>query len=131
MAGMTLDAAQAFARSWEAAWNAHDLDAVLAHFHDDVVFTSPLAPVMTGDPSGIVVGRDALRRYWETGLARVPDLRFEVLDVALGVDAVALRYRNQAGRTVTEVAQFRDGKVAAAAAFYLDADVLRQVGATE
>ena len=27
-----------FATAWVAAWNRHDVDAVLAHFHDDVVF---------------------------------------------------------------------------------------------
>jgi ketosteroid isomerase-like protein len=32
-----------FAEDWLAAWNRHDVDAVLAHFHDDVVFTSPVA----------------------------------------------------------------------------------------
>ena len=32
-----------FTENWLAAWNAHDLDAVLTLFHDDIVFTSPLA----------------------------------------------------------------------------------------
>lgn len=27
----------AFGDEWVRAWNAHDVDAVLAHFHDDVV----------------------------------------------------------------------------------------------
>ena len=35
--------AQGFAEEWAAAWNRRDVDAVLAHFHDDVVFTSPVA----------------------------------------------------------------------------------------
>ena len=30
-----------FAARWAAAWNRRDVEAVLAHFHDDVVFTSP------------------------------------------------------------------------------------------
>ncbi|EUA35825.1 snoaL-like domain protein [Mycobacterium xenopi 3993] len=32
-----------FSRRWAAAWNARDLDAVLAFFHDDVTFASPFA----------------------------------------------------------------------------------------
>jgi ketosteroid isomerase-like protein len=32
-----------FAREWEAAWNRRDVEAVLSHFHEDVVFTSPVA----------------------------------------------------------------------------------------
>lgn len=37
------EAAWAFASNWERAWNAHDLDAILAHFADDIVFSSPVA----------------------------------------------------------------------------------------
>jgi ketosteroid isomerase-like protein len=37
------DEAAAFAGQWVEDWNNHDVEAVLAHFTDDVVFTSPLA----------------------------------------------------------------------------------------
>ena len=33
--------ADSFAREWVAAWNDHDLDAVLSHYADGVVFHSP------------------------------------------------------------------------------------------
>lgn len=35
--------ATAFSQQWLQAWNAHDVESVLRHFHDDVVFTSPVA----------------------------------------------------------------------------------------
>ena len=35
--------ARAFVNSWVTAWNAHDLDAVLTHFADNVTFRSPVA----------------------------------------------------------------------------------------
>ena len=31
-----------YAEQWVQAWNAHDIEAVLDHFSDDVVFTSPV-----------------------------------------------------------------------------------------
>jgi ketosteroid isomerase-like protein len=34
---------KSYAHQWVRAWNAHDIEAVLDHFHDDVVFTSPVA----------------------------------------------------------------------------------------
>ena len=34
--------AQRFAEHWYAAWNAHDLTAILAHYADDVEMVSPL-----------------------------------------------------------------------------------------
>ena len=109
---MTHDDAHRWAEEWVSAWNRHDVDAVLAHFADDVEFCSPVAATVTGDPSGVVHGRDALRRYWTTALAARPDLHFELDDVHLGVDCISIQYRNQAGRHVTEMAVFDgDGMV--------------------
>jgi hypothetical protein len=34
--------AAAFVDDWLAAWNSHDLGRILAHFADDVTFTSPV-----------------------------------------------------------------------------------------
>jgi hypothetical protein len=110
---MTHDEALAWARRWIDDWNRHDVEAVLAHFADDVEFVSPVAATVTGDPSGVVLGKDALRAYWTTALGSRPDLHFELDDVHLGIDAIAIRYRNQAGRSCTEVAVFdADGRVA-------------------
>jgi hypothetical protein len=38
-----------FAARWERDRNAHDLDALLAHFAPDVVFTSPVAAQLLPD----------------------------------------------------------------------------------
>ena len=43
MPGMDSDGAQRFVIGWLAAWNDHDVEAVLAHFAEDVVFSSPFA----------------------------------------------------------------------------------------
>jgi hypothetical protein len=50
-----------FALGWIDAWNAHDLDAVLAHFRDDFEFSSPLISDFAGEPSGPLLGMDAVR----------------------------------------------------------------------
>jgi len=51
---MDEDFAQQFAAEWLDAWNAHDLDAILGHFSDDVIFTSPLAQrIVEGSDGGI------------------------------------------------------------------------------
>ena len=48
-----------FSREWVAAWNCSDVEAILAHYADDVVFVSPLAATATG--SAEVHGKDKLR----------------------------------------------------------------------
>src|SRR5579863_4666674 len=59
-----------FARHWEAAWNRRDVEAVLAHFAEDVVFTSPVAQQIGFARSGIIQGKSELRRYWLAALEK-------------------------------------------------------------
>ncbi|MFE7354455.1 nuclear transport factor 2 family protein [Streptomyces sp. NPDC057543] len=108
---MDLEFARAFAAQWEDDWNSHDLDRVLAHYHEDVTFSSPVMARFTGDPSGTVHGREALRRYWAAALERIPELKSEVVDVRASVHALVIDYRNQIGGRVSEVLTFRDGLV--------------------
>jgi ketosteroid isomerase-like protein len=103
--------AVAFSRQWVAAWNAHDVEAVLQHFHDEVVFTSPVAARLLPDSSGVVVGKAALRDYWTRALRRVPNLRFVVEGVYQGVDTIVIAYRNQDDGLVSEVLRFDGGLV--------------------
>ena len=98
--------AQRWAEQWIDEWNRHDVDAVLAHFADDVEFSSPLVVQVMGHADGIVRGKDELRTYWTTALAARPDLRFELVDVQLGAGCLAVRYRNQAGQLATEIEVF-------------------------
>src|SRR5476649_1022797 len=95
--------AQTFAESWLQAWNAHDLDAVLSHFTDDVVFTSPIAAKIVEGSEGVIRGKAALREYWQEGLRRIPDLRFELLGIYVGQTTLVINYRNQSGGLVNEV----------------------------
>lgn len=102
---------KAFADQWCAAWNAHDLNRVLAHFHDDVIFTSPIAASLLPETVGVVRGKAALRAYWEEGLRRIPDLHFTVEAVFAGIDTLVIQYRNQKGVRVSEVLVFDAGLV--------------------
>lgn len=99
-----------FAQAWVEAWNRHDVEAVLAHFHEDVVFTSPVAARVVASSAGVIRGKAALREYWTAALAQLPDLHFEVLGVYRGVSTLVINYRNQAGTLVNEVLIF-DGEL--------------------
>lgn len=109
-----------FGETWIAAWNAHDLDAILALYAQDIVFLSPASIRITGDPSGRVVGKDALRSYWGRALEMTPDLRFTLKSIFNGVDGVAIRYHSsRTGAEVVEVHRLdAEGLVREAAAYY-------------
>ncbi|OBE93898.1 nuclear transport factor 2 family protein [Mycobacterium sp. 852002-10029_SCH5224772] len=106
---MNVDAV-AFSKRWAQHWNAHDVDTVLDDFHDDVVFTSPVAAKLLPETQGVVRGKAALRRYWVAALERIPDLRLTVEGVYQGVNTIVITYRNQNDDLVNEVLIF-DGDV--------------------
>lgn len=115
---MDLEFARRFATQWQDDWNSHDLERILAHYHEDVTFSSPMIARFTGDVSGTVRGKSELRAYWARGLELIPDLAFEVMDVRAGVDTLVIDYRNQIGGRVYEVLTFRDGLVSAGLGAY-------------
>jgi len=100
-----------FGREWEAAWNRRDIEAVLKHFHDDAVFTSPVARQIGFAEDGVVSGKDALRRYWTAALAQNPDIRFEVTAVYQGTNTLVIAFKNQKAMDRVEVLTFRRGLV--------------------
>ncbi|MEV0268385.1 nuclear transport factor 2 family protein [Hamadaea sp. NPDC050747] len=119
---ITKEWAAEFSRHWVDAWNSHDLEAILAHFHDDVVFTSPVAAQLLPDTGGVLRGKEALRAYWGKGLQAIPDLRFSVEAVFAGVSTIVISYRNQRGNVVNEVLIFDGDLVAQGHGTYLGQD---------
>ncbi|MDO8290130.1 MAG: nuclear transport factor 2 family protein [Parvibaculum sp.] len=119
---MDRDAAEAFARTWVAHWNARDLEAILGHYSEDIVFHSPRIAQVMGGNSASVFGKAALRDYWARALKASPDLHFEYDAVFTGSDALTILYRNQRGNRVTETFIFSaNGQVVRAIAAYAPA----------
>lgn len=95
-----------FTEEWQEAWNAHDVERLLAHYTEDVVFQSPYIVHRFQDPAGEVRGKEALRAYWSSGLVQQPSLKFTVDDVRASVDTLVINYRNQEDHRVSEVLRF-------------------------
>ncbi|UFH52085.1 nuclear transport factor 2 family protein [Spirosoma sp. KNUC1025] len=110
---ITEEFARDFAQKWIESWNSHDLDKILAYYTDDFVINTPMAAVLKPDSGGVVEGELAVREYWQVGLSRIPDLRFDLLDVLSGVQSVTIYYVNTAtNRRSVEMMFFSEaGKV--------------------
>jgi len=116
---MTENSAREFAREWIAAWNSHDLEAIVSHYAPNVALTSPVAARILGDPTGAVTGNAALRNYFKKGLDAFPNLQFELLDVMFGLSSIVLVYLNQRGTKTAEFMEFgQDGKIVRVVANY-------------
>lgn len=117
---MTLDFTRQ-AQEWLAAWNAHDLERILAHYTDDVELISPLVAKLTGRSGGVVRGKAALRDYFARGLQAYPTLQFDFTRLYPGVRSCVLEYRSVNGLRSAELMEFDDqGKVRRVLAHYSD-----------
>jgi len=107
---------------WLRDWNSHDLEALLSHYAEDVVFTSPVAAQLLHGSDGNIHGKAELRDYWAQGLRRIPDLHFEVVAYFVGLNTLVINYRNQRGGLVAEFLAFEGSEIVAGHGNYLSAD---------
>jgi ketosteroid isomerase-like protein len=107
----TLAAVDAF----NEAFNAHDVDAVMARMTDDAVFES------TSPPAGErYEGADAVRAAWVDFFAASPTAHFEAEDVIVAGDRCVVRWiytwtdddGTPGSIKGVDVLRVRDGKVA-------------------
>ena len=97
-----LATARRLASEWCDAWNRGDLDGIMAHYTDDVRLCSPMVERSHGIADGWIAGKERLREYFAIGL-QSPGLHFELVDVLLGVNAMAVVYRRETGALVTDL----------------------------
>lgn len=111
---------QCFSKEWESAWNSHDLDWILSHYSDGIVFRSNKAIPLVGN--GEITGKKNLKAYWQQALRSQPNLKFEVLEVFRGYRMMVILYKNHKSIRATETLYFDEkDKVVNAAACHHEA----------
>jgi ketosteroid isomerase-like protein len=105
---VTPEIARRVADAWVKAWNDHDLEAILSHYADPLHFTSPQVVKRMGRLDGTLRSKTELREYFGQGLRAQPTLHFDLADVLVGMDSIALCYRNHRGQRAVEVMHLND-----------------------
>jgi ketosteroid isomerase-like protein len=90
------------AKRYYEAWNAHDLDLIMALYAEDIEFCSPYAMALQLSPDGVLNGKDAVRLYFQKALERAPELRFVPESLCVGARGHTLIYRNHRGERAAE-----------------------------
>jgi predicted ester cyclase len=109
----------AFATQWIADWNAHDLDAILAHYTPDVEFHSPKVAHFTQGAQTHFGDREALRPYFARAFEIRPNLRFDIVNVVEDAAGLAIIYRTERGATAVELMDLNaNGQVTKARVLY-------------
>lgn len=79
------------AERWLAAWNARDLERILALYAPDARHTSARVRAL-GGAEDTLQGVEAIRDYFRRGLAEYPSLQFDPISVSTGPRTVAIEY---------------------------------------
>ncbi len=116
---ITEEFAARFAVAWYAAWNAHDIDAIMACYAPGISHSSPFIKRYNGTDDLTLEGKEAVREYFARALARNPTLRFDPRDITVGMASVILVYTRMTGDLAAEVFWFDDaGKIVRSVSHY-------------
>lgn len=110
------------AQRWFAAFNTHDLEALLVLYADDAKHFSPKLKLRRPETCGWVRGKDALRDWWRDAFDRLPTLRYEVLELTVDYARVFMEYiRHVEGEEdlrVGEVLEIKEGMIVASRVYH-------------
>ena len=110
------------AHRWFAAFNAHDLEALLALYAEDAQHYSPKLKLRQPGTNGLINGKEALRAWRRDAFDRLPTLRYEVVKLTSDDEQVFMEYiRHVAGEEdlrVGEVLEIRDGSIVASRVYH-------------
>ncbi len=112
----------AIAHSWFAAFNAHDLEALLALYADDAQHYSPKLKVRQPVTKGVIAGKPSLRAWWRDAFDRLPSLRYDVVRLTVDEGQVFMEYirhvSDEEELRVGEVLEIRDGLIVASRVYH-------------
>jgi hypothetical protein len=80
------------ADQWFAAFNAHDLEALLSLYDDNARHYSPKLKVRRPETNGLVQGKHALRDWWQDAFDRLPSLHYKLNRLTANNSRVFMEY---------------------------------------
>lgn len=103
------------AHLWFEAFNAHNLEKLLSLYDDEAQHFSPKLKIRHPETNGLVIGKDALRSWWQDAFDRLPSLHYKVTSLTANSDRVFMEYtrsvEDEIEMLVAEVLEIKDGKI--------------------
>lgn len=110
------------ALKWFAAFNSHNLEDLLALYHDQAEHFSPKLKIRRPETKGLVTGKAALRDWWQDAFERLPELHYKVTSLTANNDRVFMEYIRQVpgeeDMLVAEVLEIKEGKIVASRVYH-------------
>ncbi|WP_413999981.1 nuclear transport factor 2 family protein [Flavobacterium sp. W1B] len=119
---MTPEKLQSIAFKWFEAFNTHNLEQLLSLYDDDAQHFSPKLKIIKPETNGFVIGKQAMREWWQDAFNRLPSLNYKVTSLTANGDRVFMEYvRSVEGEEnilVAEVLDVREDKIIASRVYH-------------
>ena len=110
------------AHQWFDAFNEHDIEKLLALYHDDAEHYSPKLKVRRPETWGLIMGKDALRDWWQDAFYRLPTLRYNPTTLTSNDNRVVMEYIRQVegepDMMVAEMLEVKDGLIVSSRVYH-------------
>ena len=119
---MTTQANLSIAQAWFEAFNNHNLEKLLSLYDDEAAHFSPKLKVRQPETNGLIIGKNALRNWWQDAFERLPTLHYKATTLTANADRVFLEYlrtvESENEMLVAEVLEIKEGKIIASRVYH-------------
>lgn len=119
---MTADKLQSIAFKWFDAFNNHNLEQLLSLYDDDAEHFSPKLKIRQPETNGLVIGKQAMRNWWQDAFNRLPSLHYKVTSLTANGDRVFMEYirtvDGEENMLVAEVLVVKENKIIASRVYH-------------
>ncbi len=110
------------AHLWFEAFNAHNLEKLLSLYDDEAEHYSPKLKIRHPETNGLVIGKEALRNWWQDAFDRLPSLHYKVTSLTSNPERVFMEYvrmvDGEENMLVAEVLEIKDAKIIASRVYH-------------
>lgn len=119
---MTSQKNLSIAHAWFEAFNSHNLEKLLSLYDDYAEHFSPKLKIRHPETNGLVIGKEAMKNWWQDAFNRLPTLNYKVTSLTANSDRVFMEYirtvENEEDMLVAEVLEIKDGNIVASRVYH-------------
>ncbi len=119
---MTSQKNLSIAHAWFEAFNSHNLEKLLSLYDNEAEHFSPKLKIRHPETNGLVMGKNALRNWWQEAFDRLPTLNYKVTSLTANSDRVFMEYvrtvQNEGDMLVAEVLEIKEGVIVASRVYH-------------
>ena len=113
---------QQIAIKWFDAFNTKNLEKLLELYDDEAQHFSPKLKIRQPETNGLIIGKEAMRVWWQDAFDRLPSLQYKVTSLTANGDRVFMEYirmvTDESDLLVAEVLEVKNEKIIASRVYH-------------